>query len=190
MLRIRWHVKIEGEENMDPNQNYLMLSNHQAMLDIPLILHLKKNFRWVSKQEVYNIPIFGWVLWLRGDIAIKRGGASSAKRMVKDCNELFKMGLSVAIFPEGTRTKTGQVNEFHSGAFLVAKMGKVPILPIVINGNYDAFEKKNMWRRHYFTVKILPAIDAEIVSELTMEELRDKVEEIIKKEYNNICQKK
>lgn len=190
MLRIGWHVKLEGLENLDKDQTYLILSNHQAMLDIPLILHLKKNFRWVSKKEVYNIPIFGWVLWLRGDVAISRGGASSAKKMVKDCNSFLRQGISIALFPEGTRTKTGEINQFHSGGFLVAKIGKVPILPVVVNGNYGAFDKKTSSIKRDFTVRVLPAITVEEVEELTMEELRDKVEELIKTEYNNICQKK
>lgn len=189
MLRFRWRITFKGLENIDPDQAYLIVSNHQAMLDIPLLLHIKKNFRFVSKKEVYSIPIFGWVLWLRGDVAITRGGTSSAKKMVKDCNALLKKGLSITLFPEGTRTKNGEIGSFHSGGFLVAKMGRVPILPVVISGNYDAFNSKYAWKKREFTLSILPPVSAEVVSEMTMEELRDSVENLMKKEYTNICQK-
>lgn len=184
-----WKLKITGLENIDPNQPYLLLSNHQHLLDIPLLLHLPKNFRFVSKQEVYKIPVFGAVLYMRDDVAIERGGAASAKKMIKDCKHYLSTGVSILIFPEGTRTKTGQIGDFHSGAFLLAKRGGVPILPIAINGNYDAFRKRKISKRHTFTVNILPPISTDTIQELTMEELRQHTENLIKQAYHNIpCQ--
>lgn len=188
-LRPLWKVYYKGVEKIDKNTTYLIISNHQSMLDIPLILHLNKNFRWVSKKEVYNIPIFGWVLWMRGDVAIQRGGAASAKKMIKDCRKLFDKKISVSIFPEGTRTTTGEIGELHSGAFLIAKRGGVPVLPVVINGNYDCLKRDKIGWKQGFTISVLDPITVDEIADSTMEELRDKVSELLNKEYKIICQK-
>ncbi|MEG2755011.1 MAG: lysophospholipid acyltransferase family protein, partial [Mucinivorans sp.] len=108
-----WRVEVRGRENLDKSKTYLMLSNHNSMLDIPLLFYVPANFRWVSKYEVYSIPFFGWVLWMRGDVGIHRGGASGAKKMIKECTAFMREGISVFLFPEGTRSKTGQIGEFH-----------------------------------------------------------------------------
>lgn len=159
------------------------------MLDIPLLLHLPLHFRFVSKREVYKIPIFGFVLWMRADVAIDRGGTASAKKMVKDCQALLRENISVAIFPEGTRSRTGKINTFHSGAFLLAKRGGVPMLPVVINGNFDAFPGGKFKTHHKFTVKILPPVTTDVIQDSTMDELRDLLETQIKQEHATIlCQ--
>lgn len=184
-----WKVSVEGVENIQPNQPYLIVSNHQHMLDIPLLLHLPLHFRFVSKREVYKIPIFGFVLWMRADVAIDRGGTASAKKMVKDCQALLRENISVAIFPEGTRSRTGKINTFHSGAFLLAKRGGVPMLPVVINGNFDAFPGGKFKTHHKFTVQILPPVTTDVIQDSTMDELRDLLETQIKQEHATIlCQ--
>lgn len=184
-----WKIKISGLENISPNQSYLIIANHQHLLDIPLILHLPLNFRFVSKQEVYKIPVFGAVLYMRDDVAIERGGAASAKKMIKDCKKYIAQGLSILIFPEGTRTKTGLINDFHSGAFLLAKRAGVPILPIAINGNFDAFKGGKIAKRHNFTISIQPPITTSTIEEMTMEELNNHTQNILKQEYSKtLCQ--
>lgn len=184
-----WKISVKGRENIDPSQPYLIISNHQQMLDIPLLLHLPINFRFVSKKEVYKIPIFGAVLYMRDDVAIERGGAASAKKMIKDCKHYLAMNLSVLIFPEGTRTKNGEINQMHSGAFLLAKRAGVPILPVVINGNYQAFLGGKIKIKQTFTVNVLSPITTQTIDELTLDELRQYTENILKQEYNNLlCQ--
>ncbi len=187
-LHPKWKIDIIGREHIVPGQNYVILSNHQAVFDIPLIMHLGLNVRWVSKHQILRMPLVGILLLMRGDVTIRRGAVSSAKKMIKDCTKFIKNGLSIAMFPEGARTLTGQIAPFQSGAFLLAARAHCPILPIAIDGNYDVFNFKNP-RRRVFTITIAPPLMPEEINKYTMEELRDKTEEIIKNKFNTICQK-
>lgn len=155
-----WRVKVEGREHIEKGVPYVVTVNHQAMLDIPLMYVLPFNFKWVSKREVYRIPIFGMVLWMHGDIAIERGAASSTKKMVHEADEYLRAGTSVIIFPEGTRTKDGRVHRFKEGAFLIAKSAGVGILPCVIEGTGSLLDGWRLRMPHSFTVRILPPVSA------------------------------
>lgn len=95
----------------------MIVTNHQSMLDVPLMYVLPLNFKWVSKREVMRIPIFGWVLQMHGDIAIERGSSRSARHMMEEADDYLSRGTSVTLFPEGTRTKTGRMGRFQGGSF-------------------------------------------------------------------------
>ena len=124
-----WKLRVEGREKIDRSRPWVIVTNHQSMLDIPLMYVLPLNFKWVSKKEVQKMPIFGWVLWMHGDIPVERGSRRSAKRMMERCVERLSRGTSVIVFPEGTRTRTGEIGRFKDGAFLVAKSAGVAHLP-------------------------------------------------------------
>lgn len=168
-----WKVRVTGMENVIYGRSYVVVSNHQAMLDIPLLYALPFNFKWVSKKEVYKIPIFGWVLWMHGDVAIERGGAASTKAMLKKCEDYLKDGVSIIMFPEGTRTKTGCVNGFKEGAMILAQQSGADILPVVIDGTFDAFGKGGITTPHTFQVRILAPISANEILQTPVKELRD-----------------
>ena len=103
-----WKLRVEGREKIDRSRPWVIVTNHQSMLDIPLMYVLPLNFKWVSKKEVQKMPIFGWVLWMHGDIPVERGSRRSAKRMMERCVERLSRGTSVIVFPEGTRTLQGR----------------------------------------------------------------------------------
>lgn len=168
-----WKVRITGMENVIYGRSYVVVSNHQAMLDIPLLYVLPFNFKWVSKREVYKIPVFGWVLWMHGDVAIERGASSAAKAMLAKCDKYLKRGVSIMMFPEGTRTKTGCVNNFKEGAVILAQQSGADILPVVIDGTFDAFGKGGITAPHTFQVRILAPISATEISQTPTRELRD-----------------
>lgn len=168
-----WRVEVAGMENVIYGRPCVVVSNHQAMLDIPLLYVLPFNFKWVSKREVYKIPVFGWVLWMHGDVAIERGASAAAKAMMQKSEAYLRRGVSIIMFPEGTRTKTGQVNLFKEGAMRLAQESGVDILPVVIDGTYDAFGDGGIAAPHTFRVRILPAISANEVSCTSTRELRD-----------------
>lgn len=181
----RWRVEITGFENIPKDQPVMLISNHQHLLDTPLLLHLPLRFRFVGKKELFKVPVLGSLLRMRGDVAIVRGGVSSAKQMVKDCQGLLDRGISVGIFPEGTRTKTGEIGEFHTGAFLVVKRAKVPVLPVVITGDFDAMGKGTLSRKHRITLDVLPVISTQMVEELSLGELTSHAETIIKTHFKS-----
>ncbi|MBQ5594839.1 MAG: 1-acyl-sn-glycerol-3-phosphate acyltransferase [Alistipes sp.] len=154
-----------GMENIDPKQAYVVVLNHQSMVDILSIYNLPLVFKWVSKKEVYRIPLVGRLLLMHGDIVINRASAKEAMQLVHSKGkEWLKKGASVSIFPEGTRSKDGEIHNFKAGAFILAKDAGVPILPIVLDGTSTLVRKGWMinWRNR-ITIKVLPPISAEEV---------------------------
>ena len=169
--------RVIGMENIDPNKAYVMVLNHQSMVDILSIYNLPLVFKWVSKKEVYRIPIVGRLLWMHGDIVINRASAKEAMQLVHSKGmEWLKKGASVAIFPEGTRSKDGEIHNFKAGAFILAKDAGVPILPIVLDGTSSLVRKGWMinWR-NVTTIKVLPEIPAEEVAERSIKEVMAQV---------------
>ncbi|WP_337518088.1 lysophospholipid acyltransferase family protein [Alistipes ihumii] len=145
-----WKLRVEGREKIDRSRPWVIVTNHQSMLDIPLMYVLPLNFKWVSKKEVQKMPIFGWVLWMHGDIPVERGSRRSAKRMMERCVERLSRGTSVIVFPEGTRTRTGEIGRFKDGAFLVAKSAGVGIQPVVIDGTWSLMKGWRVRMPHTF----------------------------------------
>ena len=173
-----WRVRVEGAENVDTSTHYVITSNHQSFFDIPLLFFLPLwKFKFVSKIEVSNIPAIGWMLSLRGDIVIRRGTREAATTVMTEGSQHLQAGVSVAIFPEGTRTKDGEVHRFKDGAFRLAQENNVAILPCVMDDTKRLFSARGLNRRQ-LTVRILPPISAEEVVATPARELAERVEEM------------
>lgn len=168
-----------GMENIDPKQAYVVVLNHQSMVDILSIYNLPLVFKWVSKKEVYRIPLVGRLLLMHGDIVINRASAKEAMQLVHSKGkEWLKKGASVSIFPEGTRSKDGEIHNFKAGAFILAKDAGVPILPIVLDGTDKLI--RNGWMinwRNRITIKVLPPISAEEVQNRDIKDVMAQVKE-------------
>ena len=163
-----------------------IVTNHQSMLDIPLMYVLPLNFKWVSKKEVQKMPIFGWVLWMHGDIPVERGSRRSAKRMMERCVERLSRGTSVIVFPEGTRTRTGEIGRFKDGAFLVAKSAGVGIQPVVIDGTWSLMKGWRVRMPHTFRVRVLDPIPPERVASSEARELAGRTEALMKEAHGRM----
>lgn len=138
-------VELSGTERYDPARNYLVVSNHAGMADIPLLLgSLPLNLRFVAKEELGKIPIFGLAIRQAGYIMIKRGQNKEALKSLFQAVEVLKSGRSVHIFPEGTRSETGDIRPFKRGAFLVAEKAGTPVLPVTIVGSGTLTPKKSL----------------------------------------------
>jgi 1-acyl-sn-glycerol-3-phosphate acyltransferase len=137
---ILWTCRIEvatgGVENVDPSGPYVVMSNHQSVFDIvALVGTLPVSFRFVAKHELTRIPFFGWGLLAGGHVVIDRRDHDRAVSSLKRAAERVRTGTSVIVFPEGTRSKTGDLRAFKSGGFHLAIQAGVPILPIAISGS-------------------------------------------------------
>ncbi|MDR1225834.1 MAG: 1-acyl-sn-glycerol-3-phosphate acyltransferase [Prevotellaceae bacterium] len=174
-------VIVKGTENVKNNTPYVICSNHQSMLDIVLLYNVKTYFRWVSKKEIYRTPLVGQLLLLHGDVTIKRGNTKSTKKMIQDCSGYLQKGISIMMFPEGTRSKNGQVGRFKEGAFILAKLNKVSILPVAIDGTRQFSNGNGGWlnARQLFQITIMPAIPAEEVASTDVRVMQEKVHDII-----------
>lgn len=171
--------EVIGLENIDTHKAYVMVLNHNSMVDILSIYNLPLVFKWVSKKEVYRIPIVGQLLFAHGDIVINRASAKEAMQLVHTRGlEWLKKGASVSIFPEGTRSKDGEIHNFKAGAFILAKDAGVPILPIVLDGTNTMVRKGWLMNwRNKITIRILPAIPAEEVKSRDIKDVMSQVRE-------------
>jgi len=133
-----WKIKLNGRDQIDPDQTYIYVSNHQSLIDIVAAFTLFSHFKWVSKGELFSIPFIGWNMYLNHYVRLKRGKKSNTRRLYRACERHLKEGSSVFIFPEGSRSKTEQPRAFREGAFVLAKRLNLPILPIAISGSRGA----------------------------------------------------
>lgn len=168
---------IDGVENIDKNKAYVMVMNHNSGFDIFAAYKIPLNFRWVSKREVFRVPFMGPLLTIHGDIPIERGNAAEAMAKVLSLGKLWlSRGATVAIFPEGTRSKTGQINRFKGGAFNLAKEAGVEILPVVMTGTNEYLKKNYMvnWRNRV-GIRVMKPVSVEQIQSMDVKELSQMV---------------
>lgn len=172
-----WRQRVEGLEHVDRKKSYVIVVNHNTVIDIPALYYIPLNFRWVSKREVFKTPFFGQYLVLHGDICINRGRASVAlEQMVRDGKLWIARGASVAVFPEGTRSKDGEIHRFKAGAFTLAREAGVDILPVVLDGTRSLIKPNGMFNwRNRITLRVLPPVPAERVVATETHELMEEV---------------
>lgn len=135
-------VRVEGMENLDPSRPYIFAANHQSQFDIfALDGFLLVDFRWMAKKELFRIPIVGSAMRLAGSIPIDRSHGRKAMKSLAEAAARIASGTSVVVFPEGTRTRDGQLHPFKSGAMYLAIKSGVDIVPMAIVGGFDVLAK-------------------------------------------------
>ena len=176
-----WPVRIEGREHIDPKRAYVMVANHQSLLDILVLFRLFVHFKWVSKEEIFRIPWIGWNMSLNRYIKLRRGDRESVRRMMAAASNALQEGNSIMIFPEGTRSVDGRLKPFKPGAFILAKENRAPLLPILVQGTGTALPKRGFILRGYhpIVVRVLPPIGAEGFVSETVDGLSGRVREIM-----------
>ena len=138
-------TKITGLENIDRNYSYIIVSNHQSYFDIPVIIgYIPLSVRMLAKKELFRVPIFGWAIYIAGNISLDRGKGKKAVISLKKASEkIRKKKFSLVVYPEGTRSPDGEVKRFKKGAFRLAIESKLPILPVSIMGSRNVMSKHN-----------------------------------------------
>lgn len=130
-----WKVSIEGRKKAVKGTSYVIISNHQSILDILFVNSLRYRFKWVSKIENMKVPVLGWYLRMAGYITVDRGNKESKEEMLEKSFVCLKEGTSIMMFPEGTRSVSREIGFFKRGAFQLAISARVPILPVVLDGS-------------------------------------------------------
>lgn len=131
-------IKVTGQGNLDTNQSYIFVPNHQGAFDIFLIYgYLNHKIKWVQKQELRKIPFVGKASEIAGHVYVDQSSLKSMKETIEKAEKQLQDGSSMVIFPEGARTKTGQMGRFKRGAFVIAKEMGLPIVPVTVNGPFD-----------------------------------------------------
>ena len=152
---------IEGLENIDPDKTYVFAANHLGALDIPaMIFAVPRTARFIAKKELFQIPVLAMGMRNSGMLKIDRGNSDEAIKTLEEAIGTIKDGCSVIVFPEGTRSKNGLVQNFKKGAFILALNGKIPVIPTVISGTqYVVPEKNKLIHRGTVKIKFLPAVN-------------------------------
>jgi 1-acyl-sn-glycerol-3-phosphate acyltransferase len=140
-------VKVNGLTQLDPKQQYVFMVNHQSHIDIPVLVQSLPAFqlRWIAKRELLWVPFFGWAMWAAKHITVNRSDRFDASGSLKKAKQRMKAGISLVIFPEGTRSSDGNLLPFKRGGLLLAVKTQTPIVPVTISGS-SAILPKGDWR--------------------------------------------
>ena len=136
-----WDVRITGNYPDNPREPFIVVCNHQSLADIPVVSRLPWDMKWVGKEATFKIPIAGWMMRISEDISVKRTDRRSRAQVFIDAMDRLKKNVSVMIMPEGTRTRDGSVGRFNDGAFKLAERAGVRVLPLALDGSFDALPK-------------------------------------------------
>ncbi|ABA87903.1 [acyl-]glycerolphosphate acyltransferase [Syntrophotalea carbinolica DSM 2380] len=178
---------VEGRENLPAEGAVVFMPNHQSNFDIlALFAALSRQFRWLAKEELFHIPLFGLTMRRAGYIPVDRSNRKKSVESMRHAIERISDGTSVVIFPEGTRSPDGHLKEFKAGSFTLAIQAQVPIVPIAITGSRDVMPKHSRWiRGGRVTVTIMPPVSTadRAVKERNelMQEVRGPIEALVEK---------
>jgi 1-acyl-sn-glycerol-3-phosphate acyltransferase len=148
-------VEAEGLEKFDHLKSYIFVSNHLSYFDIPILMSvIPNNLRFIYKRSLSRIPVFGWGMYLGGYIPIDRENVREAITSLTKAAEKLNKGYSISIFPEGTRSPDGKLQEFKRGMFVLAERSDAPIVPVAISGS-DKIMPKKKFRINPGKVKVI-----------------------------------
>ena len=156
----QWRFRVEGRPPADIDRRaYVVVANHQSTADPWLLSSLRWDMRWIAKASLFRAPVIGWLMRLGGDLEVVRGQGASVKAMLAEARATLARGMSLMIFPEGTRSPDGELGRFKDGAFELAIASGAPILPVVVDGTHRCRPKGSWWFGEADAVaKVLPPI--------------------------------
>jgi 1-acyl-sn-glycerol-3-phosphate acyltransferase len=180
----RVKVSVKGLEHIDPRVPYLYMANHQSMFDIlSLLAYLPVQFRWLAKKELFHIPVFGYSMARAGYISIDRSDRRSAHKSLLEAARKIAGGVSVVIFPEGSRSTDGRIRPFKAGGFHLAIRSGRPIVPVVISGAREVMPKGRLRiRPGHICVSVNPPIDTTSYKDKAKKELMERVHSIMEQD--------
>lgn len=127
-------LEVEGREKIAPHTPYVLVANHQSSADIMALSALAVPFKWISKKSNFRIPFIGWNMYLNGYIRVEPGNPQSVQTTMERCRRWLARGVPSLWFPEGKRSRTGELLRFHGGAFRLAVEWGCAVVPIVVEG--------------------------------------------------------
>src|SRR5205823_2222264 len=111
----RCRIVVEGGEKLQSKTPYVLVANHQSMTDIMALSALPVPFKWVSKKEAFRLPFIGWNMYLNQYVRVDRGNVRQVRATMEQCRHWLQLGVPVLMFPEGHRSPTGELIDFHNG---------------------------------------------------------------------------
>lgn len=165
-------VSVKGHENISKGTSYVFVANHQGAYDIFAVYGwLGHNFKWMMKMSLRKIPFVGYACYKAGHIYVERSTPSGIRRTMDDAERQLSQNMSVVVFPEGSRTRTGKIAAFKRGAFYLATEFNLPVVPVSIDGAFKVMPRTaRLPRPGHITITIhkpiLPPVGGHDVSEL------------------------
>lgn len=183
-----WRFHVEGAAPSDVFERpYVVVANHESTADPFLLSHLPWDMRWIAKEELFKMPVIGWLMKFGGDIPLRRGDGDSVRTMMDEAKRTLAAGVPVMIFPEGTRSKDAKLLPFKDGAFRLAIEAGVPILPLAVAGTHNCRPKGSKWFGDaHAIVKVLSPIETKGVSIDELATLRDRTRSRIATEVTEL----
>lgn len=156
-------IEVVGREKILEEIPSVYMGNHQSLFDIlGTVVVIPGTARFIAKKELFRIPLFAQGMKFVGMIKIDRGNSAQARQTINNAVKVIKNGVSVIIFPEGTRSRDGSIKHFKKGGFILATTGKIPIVPMVISGSHRIMKKRSLHlRKGKFKIEFLDPIQTE-----------------------------
>ena len=178
-----WRFSVCGDGPADIRERpYVVVANHESTADPFLLSLLPWDMRWVAKQELFRLPVVGWLMRLGGDIPLRRGERDSVVQMLSECRRTLESGVPVMLFPEGTRSPDGRLLPFKDGAFGLAIKAGVPVLPLATAGTRQCRAKGSLgFGFARAQVRVLAPVDTRGMTLEDLPKLREEVRERIAK---------
>ncbi len=174
LFMVAFRVRVFGQHNVPREGGVLMLSNHQSYLDpVLLSLGLGRSVSYMARRSLFSKPIFGWLIKALNAFPVTRGGRDT--EAMREAVKRLQDGWCVVVFPEGTRTLDGRISRLHSGVLAIAERARVPVVPAVVEGAFEAWPRNGPMRLHSISVRYGPAISAEECRRASRKELAGRI---------------
>ena len=181
--KINLTFDVTGEENIPETNGFMVYSNHQSLADIFALIYLFRDrcqMGYVAKEEWRKYKIIANAILYTRSVFLTRGDSREAIKTIKEATELLKQGFNLVIFPEGTRSKSHEMAEFKGGAFKFAEKGKVPILPVTLDGGYKLLEEKGTYQPAHVKITVHPLVHIEEMDKHQQKEAAAEIEATIR----------
>lgn len=187
LLRVNpfWRLRVVGAGRIRNDKSYVLVANHSSLSDIVCLFSLGHPFKWLAKKSLFQIPFLGWAMWVMRYISLERGQYGSVRKSYHEALDCLEENISILIFPEGTRSRTGEMGHFKSGAFRLALESGRPIVPIVLAGTEKVISKgkAGFGRTRLAYMSILPPLETKFLGTKEEEVLKKKVEAAMRQEW-------
>ena len=153
-------VEVIGWKNVPQGRPVIFMANHQSYVDVPFLFFLRTQFKWMADEGLFKIPVFGWAMRMAGYIPVRRGDPRRGMESLAQAKAYLQEGISIFIFPEGTRSHTGVFGRFQTGGFRLAMSMGMPIVPVVVSGTRQLLPRGS-WAFRWgirLKVRILPPV--------------------------------